>query len=550
MGIRNRTRACSALTRYSTPSPDLHRSKVDDKQTPWQLGIIRRMRLFCTKRFSGAALGILLFATASCTPAVPEDPSLIAVPQPDAHPANRGPGAPANTFTDGQLYEHCAYLSPHPDDADHHNLVFMYDGYLVHPFAPEYASGGGLAFWDVSDGCSPQLVGTSWDMDMRESHSIAIAHRDDTAWAVVNSFFGIQFWDVSDVTAPEPVTTYRLPGVFYPDAYARVIFSVFWQGTYIYAAGTDNGIFIVDASDPGHPELVETYTFDYPFRVAHIFAIGNLLVAVSTQQTLIALLDISNPRQPMPIPGGAFEAVDGDGVPREIYGANVAGNKVLIARKDKGGGAVIMDISDVNKPVAWSEFHTPGGNGGYVSMKDQFVFIGDSHWGAIVDFSDPASPHEVARVHLPGDLDTLTPIGNMVVASVDDPDPNAPHGQATAMIPFQAEPDTRAPHVTMVYPRDGTQGLNVGSRFGLVFNEMVDVKSVFTGSVTLLAPNGKAVRALYNVQENVVNLTPLAPLKPDTEYRLSVPAGGVMDYNGNRTDDAFTATFRTAPAAK
>ncbi len=490
---------------------------------------------------SSIPLALALALLAACTEPEPTDAGLVPIPAPDVHPANAGPGGPRNSFSEAELYRHCAYLEGNDDDPDHHNLAVMFDGYLVLPAAPEWG-GGGLTFWDVSDGCAPRRIGAGFDPMMRESHSIAFARVGEKTFAVVNHLRGVQFWDVTDPRHPAPHSELELPGVFYPDAYARVVFAVFWQGRFVYAAGTDNGIYIIDAADPDVPVLAAQYKFELPLRAGGIWVIGNLLVTMATEGTRTALLDVSDPLRPVPIPGGLFTVTDGAGDPTESYLANIAGDRIVYARKQGGGGPLVWDISDVQRPVFRSELRTEGGNGGYSFMKDSLAYVGDSHWGVIVDFADEANPVEVTRVTLKGDLDTLIPLGNMAIASVDD---GANPGEGSAMIPLFSEPDTRGPAVTMVYPRHGATGLPLSSRFGVVFSEMVDVKSVFTGSVTLIAPEGKAVAADYNVQENIVNLSPRAPLRAATRYRLVIPPGGVRDYNGNRTEAGFEASFTT-----
>ena len=78
-------------------------------------------------------------------------------------------------------------------------------------------------------------------------------------WAVVNQLRtlfdgGILFWDLSDISNPVQVGAIEFPGFFYPDAYARITMAVFWQAPYVYVAGADNGVFIVDATDPTAPD--------------------------------------------------------------------------------------------------------------------------------------------------------------------------------------------------------------------------------------------------------------------------------------------------------
>ena len=45
----------------------------------------------------------------------------------------------------------------------------------------------------------------------------------------------------------------------------------------------------------------------------------------------------------------------------------------------------------------------------------------------------------------------------------------------------------------------------------------------------------------------MVNFWPRAPLEANTRYVLEVPAGGIIDFNGNALVEAFTATLVTGP---
>ena len=483
------------------------------------------------------------------------DTGLGPYPAPGDWPENHGPGGPATTFTQDELYQNCAFLDGGEDDFDHHNLVVMYDGYLVMPWAHEAGgiqldSAGGLTFFDVSDPCNPEVAGTGQSEFMRETHSIGFAHIDGRRWAVVNqsdevSVGGIQFWDVTDPTAPEPVSLIDVPGFLYPDAYARIIFSVFWQGDYVYAAGSENGIYIIDASDPTNPTLANQYQIEPVIQLGQVQVIGNLLTVTTSEGTRSVLLDISDPTNPQPIPGGDFQIKDKDGTPREAYFSTMMNGNIYYARKEGGGGLFIYDITDPSNPTKVGDYNSDG-NGGYVFVKDEYAVTGESRFAAIYDISDFDNITEVARLTLEGDLDTATPIGNIIVLSVDE---DAVDDQASAVAPWQLEPDTTAPRVTWSWPNDGAEGLPVTSRVGVTFNEMVDVKSAWRGSVRLYIegedPDDTQVPGHINTQESIVNFTPYEPLEPGTTYRLEIPAGGIIDYNGNSIEEPFSMTFTT-----
>ena len=488
-------------------------------------------------------------ATGLCDPSAEPDP----YPAPDAWGPNHGPGGPrgeAATFGEDALWENCAYLSGGETDVQHHNLVAMYDGYLVMPWAPE-SGGGGMTFWDFSDPCSPALRGRGTSETMRETHAMGFSHLGGS-WAVVDHMDpialtfgagGIEFWDVSDTSAPAKVSEMDVPGFFYPDAYARVSLSVFWEVPYAYVGAADNGVYIVDATDPREPRYVGQYAFEPTLRVGQVQVIGNLLVATAAEGPRAVLLDVSDPTNPVPISGGDFVARDAEGESREAYFTNVANGFLYFARKDSGAGLMVYDIRDPSSPTRVGSIRSEGG-GGYVFVKDEHAFEGAGSVAYVYDVSDPADIREVGQMNLVGDLDTATPIGNVVVLSVDA---DAEEERGSAVTPWQREPDTRAPRVTWSWPADGATGLATSSRVGVTFSEFVDAKSAFEGSVRLYeSESGRRVLGTVSAQETIVNFHPFCPLEPGTRYTLEIPAGGVVDYVGNAIEEAFSMEFTTA----
>jgi hypothetical protein len=472
-------------------------------------------------------------------------------PDPGDHPPNTGPGGPAVAFAPEDLYVNCAFIDGGAGDLDHHNEVVMFDGYLMMPWSPEWG-GGGLSFYDVSDPCQPQVLSHTSSQSLRETHTTGLASIDDHWYAVtaakdygLDLDGGILVWDVTNVAAPMEVAQLNVPGHFYPDAYARVVLSAAWQAPYIYVGGADNGIFIVDASNPADPQLVTTHTFEPTLRVGQVNAIGNLLVATAAEGPRTVLLDISAPTAPQPLAGGDFDIVDSTGLVRESYFSNVGGGYVYYAIKNGDGGLVVYDVHDPSAPVL-AGHHGTGGNGGYVFAKDELAFVGESSFAAIYDLTDLDAITQVAQLQLPGDLDTATPIGNVVVLAVDE---EADPGQASAVAPYAMEVDATPPRVTWAVPADGATALPLSSRVGVTFNEMVDPKSVWRGSVRLYtlgpADEPEPVEGILSVQENVVNFSPTTVLSPGTEYTFEIPAGGVADYNGNRIEEPFQITLTT-----
>jgi len=491
-----------------------------------------------------------------------------AAPPPGAYPAPddftlHGPGLGRVDTGVHPIGEHCAYLDGGPlDTTDHHNLVVMADGYALMPWAPEFGQGG-LTFFDLSEPCAPRTVGVGTSPTMRETHAIGFMTRDGRRYAVVDQLTrigrggGIQFWDITDPSAPAAIADLELPGFFYPDAYARVTISVAWQPPYVYVAASDTGVHVVDAADPSQPVYLSTYAFEPTLRVGMVQVFGNLLVATAAEGPRTVLLDISDPEAPQPIPGGDFNATDAAGEPRDAYFTTTGGGFVWYAPKENGGGLTVMDIRDPEMPAFVADYRSDG-NGGYVFLHEDFAFVGESNVARAYDVTDvmdgePSGaviPPPVFEATLAGDLDTASPIGHVVVLSVDD---GAMPDQGSAIVPWTDVPDTRGPRATWVWPSPEAslaRPIARSSRFGVTFDEAIEVVSAHEGSVRLYradaaSPDAGRILGLVSAQEHVVQFSPLCPLEAGVEYVLELPAGGVTDAAGNPLETTVTYRFRT-----
>ncbi len=467
------------------------------------------------------------------------------LPEPDDW-AIAGPGGPARSFTADQLDTPCAALTGGPEDVEHHNLVGMYDGWLVVPWAPE-SGGGGVSLFQFDDPCAPVKVGEAYSATMRESHTLAIAEVAGRTVLAVDMHVdgdhgGIGFWDLTDPTAPVWLSQLELPGYDYPDAYFRVALSTFWQGDRLYVSAGFLGIFVVDVSDPAAPVILENFT-EVAFLAGSVHAIGNVALASSGGLLKTMTLDIGDPDDLQIL--SAWETADGEGRPHPYYFANVGGRYALFARKDTGGGPMVYDLTDPLAVTRVGAAENAEADGGYVVRHHDVLFQGESNFGSRYDFTDPAAPIEVARIDMAGDFDTLVPIGNVAVASVDE---GADAGLATQVFPWAAEPDALGPTAELTNPADGATWVPLTGRVGLSFDEQVEPKSVHAGSLRVWDEAGHAVAGRFYAQESLVNFVPDAPLAADTTYFVEVPAGGIADVTGNPTGAGLAWAFSTGKA--
>jgi hypothetical protein len=489
---------------------------------------------------------MLLFLLAcrptSTGPLPPEPPAASAYEPPS------GPGGPSRTFSAAELDQPCGYVLGGPGDAEHHNLSVMHDGYLVHPWAPE-SGGGGISFFEFDDPCNPVLVGQTWSDQMRETHTLAFGEAGGREYLAVDSLDpdngrvgGVGFWDITDRTAPVWVSELETPMFSYPDSYLFVTFASFWQGNVLYVAAAFNGIHVVDVSDPTQPVLVNTVKFDPPHLVGSFTVVGNVGMAASAGTQRVWMVDVSDPLDPKPI--HMFDTVRADGEVDKYYFSSIAGRYGLFARNERGGGPIVYDLTDPAAPVWTGEAWTPEGDGGYVYRQGERLFQGDSSFAAIWDYSDPSAPTELARYDVPGDVDTISPIGNVAIVSVDE---GGLPGQASNVFPWQEAPDTDPPAIELVDPPAEAKAIAHTARIGLSFDEWVERATVFEGSFRVTDADGWPIEGGFNVQENVVNFTPREPLPADTVIRVVVPAGGITDLSGNPVAEELSWQFTTSP---
>jgi hypothetical protein len=487
---------------------------------------------------------ILLFA---CRPP-DEGPQPPLPPAPDAYEPPSGPGGPSRTFDTSELDQPCGYVLGGPGDREHHNLSVMHDGYLVHPWAPE-DGGGGISFFAFDDPCDPELVGQAWSDRMRETHTLAFGEADGREYLAVDALDpdqadigGVGFWDITDRTAPVWVSELDTPNFHYPDSYLRVTFASFWQGEVLYVAAAFNGIHVVDVSDPTQPVLVHTVTFDPPHLVGSFTVVGNVGMAASAGTQRVWMMDVSDPLEPKPL--HMFDTVRADGEVDKYYFSSVAGRYGLFARNERGGGPIVYDLTDPAAPVWVGEAWTPEGDGGYVYRQGERLFQGDSNFASIWDFGDPAAPVELARYVVPGDVDTISPIGNVAVVSVDE---GGEPGKASGVFPWREAPDDDPPAIELTSPAPQQAAVAHTARVGVSFDEWVERATVFEGSFRVTDAAGWPIEGTFNVQENVVNFTPREPLPPDTTIRVVVPAGGITDLSGNPVAEELSWQFTTSP---
>ena len=408
----------------------------------------------------------------------------------------------------------------------------MHNGYLVIPFAGG-VSNGGFGFYDISDPYNPAFVNNVSFLETREGHSLGFSNSYPGMYAVTQGSFGIHFWDWTDVMNPVLLHNMTLPGIQASD-YDNGVWWVFWQAPYVYVSGSSQGLYIVDATDPTNPTLVNRLPNNQTggFRMGSIFAIGNLLVTSRSDGTGLATLDISDPANPVLL---------ATNFSRSQYSTMVGGEKILLAATGNINGLAAYDISDPTQ-INFVRSLPLGDRGGYLTMQDGFAHLGASTAGYFkIDIQNDAGYNIIGSADFPqgnADLDFVSVIGNLTVLSDD-------HNNGTLLTPHQAEPDTIPPSVNMVNPKPDAVNQALTTRVGLTFTDRIDLRSVDQVTFVVRPVGGQTLSGKYSGQTGIVNFFPDQPLLPNTTYEIRVPAGGIKDYAGNPTSEEFVSFFST-----
>ena len=472
-----------------------------------------------------------------------------AFPAPDSWPALTGPGAPSQSFDDASLWQSCSFLTGAADDADSHGSVTMYDGYLLMPWAPE-EGGGGLSVFSLEDPCEPERLADAADPGIRQTHGISLRRYQEQVLAAFSYhggmagddvIGGVQIWDISDLGQPQVVSQILLPGYNYPDASSRVTIATAWLGDLLLVAGADNGLYVIDATDPSSPTFVAQHELASSIRLGRVHVLGSFGMLSSVEGARTLLVEFDEEGRPELMPGGELAVLDSDGVERDYHFAEWVGNTALFARKESGGGFISYRFESPSHLVLAAEHYNHDGFGGHVRRQNDRVFVGDSNFAGVYDIST-SQPVEEGRAQLQGDLDTTTPIGNVMILSVDK---DASPAQASAVVPFAGNPDTQAPRVEFTWPVQGASLVPSSTRIGVAFDEEVEFKSVFEGSFQVATDGGAEVSGTFSLQGSLVTCSPQEPLAQDTSYQVVIPSGGIVDFSGNATAEEYRYTFTT-----
>ena len=445
---------------------------------------------------------------------------------------------PNRSYPSNELF---TKISPQLSDR-HHNQPTVINGYLL------LAGNAVHEFWDISNPYSPVRLSELFSPHRfgdAESHQVSYAKSPNgRLYLVTISGRGIDLWDIDNVHAPRLLSALELPGIRYGDVH-NAVWGVAWQGDYIYVGATSSGLFIVDASDPTQPRLLNPIPASELGGVAAgpLFALGNLLVITTPNKHAgVVTMDISDPANPT-----LLDFVKRSDNPDSYIGSFYGQYAYLQSPFDTYD--VTTDPRNINLIGSVS---TPRSE--YMSFADRHLFLGGSRGGSEgiwkYDIGDPNDHRLIGRI--PGrdgrwDDQFSVPIGNLIAIS-DDQNVNGYVGSYIAV--HDTEPDTQPPVVEYVNPPDGAVDQALSSRIGLSFSDQIEFSTVDSSTLIVRPIGSQALTGRWGYSQTVVSFWPDQPLQADTSYEVVAVAGGITDLVGNALANDFRSVFDTGTASQ
>ena len=175
--------------------------------------------------------------------------------------------------------------------------------------------------------------------------------------------------------------------------------AVYVSGDYAYVADqTEDGLVILDISDPVHPTFVSAVTSTAFMDVAYDVAVqGNYAYLVSFGDHSLNVIDVSDPAAPELISN-----TQSTSLMTSAQQVAVSGNYAYVSGGSLGTAIVVLDISDPVNPVIIGSVSSAGldsARGGLaVSGKYLYATSEDTDRFYIIDIEDPSNPAVVGTL--------------------------------------------------------------------------------------------------------------------------------------------------------
>ncbi len=291
--------------------------------------------------------------------------------------------------------------------------IALIDGYIY--LCTEFANFYKI---DVSDPANPVQVE---EFDVYPYHSIDVSH-EATTIALANRDFGLRILDVSSGSIVQVGILESLGQI--QDCKGA--------GNYAYVAGLHQGVRILDVSDPGNPDLVQTVALEG--NINGIFLLGDKAYTAEVDRVeesggYLEIIDISAPTAASVL--GSIE------LPGRPFNVVVDGTTAYVALQTEG--IALVDVSDPSNPQLVSTYDTAGSCYA-VDVRGDLIIAGDGTRGSLVlDARDTSSIKKIMGGFDNGTLQDIAVWDTLVLAPGGDEgltitDIAAPYSPATAAV--------------------------------------------------------------------------------------------------------------------
>jgi hypothetical protein len=268
------------------------------------------------------------------------------------------------------------------------NLIGFHDVAVIDHYAylaldAQGHGDSGLAILDVSNPISPTLVSLSAPQFPASRLSIS------GNYAYVTEGYpggGLHIFDISDPHQPVQTGIYEGPA-------EEFTYSVAIKDQVAYLISNDNGLLIINVSDPTNPALISTYD---PLNssgatLSDITILGNYAYLSTGNPAGLLIADITDPASPTTLgvyrcPGMSWDVAVFD---HYAYVLDVT-------------GVSVVDISEPTGPIQVGHLGARGGDG-RIALHPPYAYLADLDAGLrIIDISSPADPVEIGHLDTPG----------------------------------------------------------------------------------------------------------------------------------------------------
>jgi len=327
-------------------------------------------------------------------------------------------------------------------------------------------SGGDSGSFNIDGNTGVVTFKVAPDYETKSSYTFTATVSDgtnqNTATIIINitGGVGVPILDATTINVPENTKMATLLGSYNTGNAQDIVLSS--DGSKAYIADYDNGLRIVDISNPSSPSLLALLdTAGYAYDIT--LSSDGTKAFIADGSNGLVIVDISNPSSPSTI-----ATFDTNG---EAYGVTLSsdGSKAFIA--DETNGLVIVNISNPSSPSTIATLDTAGTAGDITLSSDGTkAYIADGTNGlVIVDISTPSSPSTLATLNTAGvaqDI-TLSSDGSKAYIAdssnglviVDISTPSSPSTIATLDTVGTAGDITLSSDGTKAFIADGSNGL-------------------------------------------------------------------------------------------